>query len=194
MDVDTTVFEETIRRQHEHGTSDVSLFRAFGFESVVIMLDDIREERWDHLTQKWVRDGVELPRNWGVPAHAYFMRAGWPLYCLRGEVWYHSVEESQVAVTGPPSDDERISRIGAIAIPDVLSRNGLLGDSVEVPVCPQVVGFLVNTVLYSAVILTTGAAMLFCTTWRRMRAGRCLRCGHYLHTLAVCPECGFGPK
>jgi hypothetical protein len=78
---------------------------------------------------------------------------------------------------------------------DILSplRFSLFGASVVLPVYPYWPGFLVNTLVYSAIALIIILLIARIRHRHRQHAGQCLTCGYDRRGLspdAPCPECG----
>jgi hypothetical protein len=68
-----------------------------------------------------------------------------------------------------------------------------LGNSQELlPMRPIWPGFAINTVFYAAVLWVLFAAPFALRKWRRIKRGRCPKCGYDLRgsETRTCPECG----
>ncbi len=68
--------------------------------------------------------------------------------------------------------------------------------SVELPIRPLPLGFIVNTVFYAVPLAVLGAGWTKLVRSRRRRDGRCIACGYSRVGIGVdspCPECGRAP-
>lgn len=70
------------------------------------------------------------------------------------------------------------------------SRFGTPAGATVLPYRPMLLGLVVNTLIYAAVMVVPWAAWKAGVRAKRARAGRCINCGYDVKDLAVCPECG----
>lgn len=105
---------------------------------------------------------------------------GWPMLALRSESWSDSA--TSLVDVGLIRGGIPIGPVGQYAI-----------DRRKLPIMPIWFGFLVNTLLYGALMMTPFApgAIMRC---RRVCRGRCRGCGYDVAGLAVCPECGSSQR
>lgn len=110
------------------------------------------------------------------------VRVGWPLPALeyRGEM-----DES---VRLAPANLARL-RLEGIR-PPVRASHLYLGADRRLPIQPVWAGFLIDTLLYAAILFTITAAPRSLIRARRRRRKRCPYCNYDLQTLTTCPECG----
>ena len=87
--------------------------------------------------------------------------------------------------------------VNAISIGHPLDQSDTRGIAGYLPIAPIWSGLAFNTLFYG----TIAWGLLFLPgtlrRWRRVRAGRCLKCGYDLKDLAAraaCPECGRVPR
>jgi len=109
--------------------------------------------------------------------------AGWPMPSLRSEFeWSRSS-------AGPIASQTFEDAGWASGLP--IPRDwGAWRYARRLPVRPLWAGFAVNTVLFAAILALPLAAMALTRRVRRVRAGRCPRCGYDVSGLIACPECG----
>lgn len=108
---------------------------------------------------------------------------GWPLRSMVTAKWKHSLQPSGVNGNRIPFEPISGIRVADTGLPEPVPYRLL-------PVKPIPLGFLLNTLLYAAII---GAVLYVPITVRRairIGCGRCGRCGYPLGSAGCCSECG----
>lgn len=129
------------------------------------------------------------------------VECGWPLACFdsryfaRGilQVWNPSVQgQSNHPLRHEPQGwrcgFEAPKWLGARQIR--ASRFGTPVGVAVLPYRPMLLGLMVNTLAYAAVMVAPWAAWKAGVRTLRARSGRCIGCGYDVKDLPVCPECG----
>lgn len=109
-----------------------------------------------------------------APLFAWTVRAGWPMYALRGE---YGELSWQTSAKGPAQRRPTVTwttRLG----------------SLDFPRQPILSGLAVNTLFYAALVATLVRGPLLVRSLLRRLRGVCPRCGYARHADAHCPECG----
>ncbi len=108
---------------------------------------------------------------------------GWP---MRSLVCYPEVAINNSAPSGGAFTVRARSAFAVAGIRDSLGMPRLL------PVRPILLGFVINTAVYSVLLgLAVSAVAVARQRWRRAR-GRCPSCGHPMGLATSCTECGRG--
>jgi hypothetical protein len=124
--------------------------------------------------------------------------SGFPMYALGGECWADYRAPHSSPSFGPFPELDAVSFRYIAILPrahDFDIGGGKLRFVDTLPLRPTMLGFLVNTLFYAAILWLIFAAPWQFRRWRRARRGLCRRCGYDLrgHSSAserICPECG----
>ncbi len=144
------------------------------------------------LIRDWEAAGYPAQDHWSLPPFSQRYRAGWPMIALSGERWFLPLDSVQDYQSRPMPTKERIQLVSSIAIPDRFAHEIFdFGVGFPLPIRPSL-GFLMNTVLYAAVLWLLLSAPFAARRLIRKQRGRCVRCGYDLRHAEheVCPECG----
>ena len=98
------------------------------------------------------------------------VRAGLPLRCLVGRHQFASADQVH-------------GYVGAWPVPRKIDGRFL-------PLCPIWPGFLLNTLLYAAILWLLIPGPFALRRFLRVRRGRCPKCAYPMGESAVCTECG----
>jgi len=112
-----------------------------------------------------------LQRN---EAFAVHVQAGWPLWCLEGDVWFTTYPYNSECIQDP---------IGIVKV----------GDNHLLPIRIVWRGIAINTIFYAALLWLLTLGPFTARRMIRRKRGRCIKCGYDLRgTPDLCPECGWG--
>lgn len=112
----------------------------------------------------------------------YLYQTGWPLPSMRWSVqgsgfWNRPLNAAEMASTG-------------LDMGDTFFPNDQSAEKRRLPLIPIWLGFIVNSLLYSALFWFIFAGPFSIHRLRRRLRHQCMRCGYPIGTSDVCTECG----
>jgi hypothetical protein len=119
------------------------------------------------------------------------IRTGWPVPAFEGRRWrHHTLAEDPnlpgaIMITGSFSFDEYLSPVRARDVPF-----GLLESTRVVPERILWPGFVLNSLLYAALVALGLVGLGRLRARHRRRRGRCARCNYPVGSSTTCSECG----
>ena len=181
---------EWARSRGEEADPDwnVQTSRGFGWQYIGIFLADHNFEELSAMIKRWASRSIAIPDHTSWPALLDRIEAGWPMKALFGEQVVHSFQNLRNAENTPPARKQRIQYAFAFLPPEIVPS----GDPMfrYLPLRPMWPGFLVNSLLYGAILRLLVGGPLLLRRFIRGRHGQCPACGYPVGVSAVCTECG----
>ena len=166
--------------------------KAIGCSYKVFSLrNELSTDRLLAIARSWKSASLARPDHWFIPAHVAQTRAGWPFYSLYGEERVHSLRDTGERVPSPTPIHQRVSYSWALPVPASWgSSKHLEALPVALPLRPMFPAFIVNTAVYSLLVMLAVAGPIYVRQRVRIAHGRCPRCAFPRGSSRVCTECG----
>lgn len=136
-------------------------------------------DEYNEARQAWRRDGAGPTPEWRFQLRRRF---GFPLLAME------SREQGVFTAPGTLNEDDLgLYQTGVMLRPRFASWANWVP---RLPLRPVLPWFLLNCLLYGALLAAPWVVFTTRRASNRAREGRCLRCGYDLDGLESCPECG----